>query len=66
MLHNIVRQRHIKEAVHREDQLNRERDAKLAQARADMMAQREQQRERLLGAFEQVWAVIFSGDRCEC
>lgn len=54
MLHNIVRQRHIKEAVHREDQLKRERDAKLAQARADMMGHREQQRGRLLEAFEQV------------
>ena len=50
----LVRQRHIKEAVHLEAQLDREKEARVAEARTNVTAQRAQDRDRLQAAFEQV------------
>ena len=44
----------MKEAVHLEEQLARERAAKLAAARAAVADQRAQDKDKLLTAFEQV------------
>ena len=54
ILLKLVRQRHIKEAVHLEAQLDREREARIAEARTNVTAQRAQDRDRLHAAFEQV------------
>ena len=53
MVYTVLRQRHMKEAVHLEEQLDRERQAKIAEARAEMADKRGQEREKLQAAFEQ-------------
>ena len=53
MIYAVLRQRHMKEAVHLEEQLDRERQAKKAEARAEMADKRGQEREKLQAAFEQ-------------
>ena len=50
----VLRQRHMKEAIHLEDQLDRDRMSRIAAARSHVSAQRAQDREILLNAFEQV------------
>lgn len=54
MLYTVLRQRHMKEAIHLEDQLARARDAALRQRLADIENTRQQQRSKLLSTFEQV------------
>ena len=58
MIYTVLRQRHMKEAVHLEDQLERERKAKIAQARSDVATKRAEERETLSTAFEQVWVIV--------
>ncbi|XP_013391352.1 uncharacterized protein LOC106159584 [Lingula anatina] len=53
MVYTVLRQRHMKEGIHLEDQLEKERAAMLAQARAQMEEQRQGEREKLMAAFEQ-------------
>lgn len=53
MIYAVLRQRHMKEAVHLEEQLDRERQAKMAEARAEMADRRGQEREKLQAAFEE-------------
>ena len=53
-MYQLIRQRHIKEAVHLEAQLDREKLAKVAEARTNVTANRAQERDRLQSAFEQV------------
>ena len=50
----VLRQRHMKEAIHLEEQLARERAANLAAIRAAIADRRAQDKEKLLTAFEQV------------
>jgi len=52
LIYTVLRQRHTKEAVHLEDQLERERKARLAQARSDMADSRAEQRDILVAANE--------------
>ena len=54
MIYTVLRQRHMKEAIHLEDQLARARDAALRQRLADIDKQRQDERDKLLSAFEQV------------
>lgn len=54
LIYMVLRQRHMKEAVHLEEQLAREKAAKLAAARAAIADQRAQDKDKLLNAFEQV------------
>ena len=53
MIYTVLRQRHMKEAVHLEEQLDRERQAKMAEARTEMADKRGHEREKLQAAFEQ-------------
>ena len=53
-VHAVVRQRHLKEAVHLEDQLAREAAARIAEARAKLLADRAHDRDKLQAAFDQV------------
>ena len=53
----VLRQRHMKEAVHLEEQLERQREAQLAEAKAKVKEQRALDREKLEAAFEQVTSV---------
>ncbi len=61
MIYQVLRQRHMKEAIHLEDQLQREKAAKLAAARAEVAAKRAQDRETLLNAFELVCVMVGYG-----
>lgn len=54
MIYTVLRQRHLKEAIHLEDQLARELEAALRRARAEIEENRQKEREKLLAAFEQV------------
>ena len=54
MIYTVLRQRHMKEAIHLEDQLARAREAALRQRLADIEQQRQEERDKLLSAFEQV------------
>ncbi|CAH1789583.1 unnamed protein product [Owenia fusiformis] len=53
MVYTVLRQRHIKEAVHLEEQLARELDAAKADTRATVAEERQQQREKLTASHEQ-------------
>ncbi|XP_062603182.1 uncharacterized protein LOC134264959 [Saccostrea cucullata] len=53
MIYTVLRQRHLKEAIHLEDQLARELEAARRRARAEIEESRQKERERLLAAFEQ-------------
>ena len=55
MIYTVLRQRHMKEAIHLEDQLARAREAALRHRLADIEQQRQEERDKLLSAFEQVW-----------
>ena len=59
MVYLVLRQRHIKEAIHLEDQLERAKNARLAAARAQFASDRESDREKLLDSFDQVRQLIF-------
>ena len=50
----MLRQRHLKEAIHLEDQLAREMAAARRRAKAEVEQSRQKEREMLLNAFEQV------------
>lgn len=54
MIYTVLRQRHLKEAIHLEDQLARELEAAHRRARAEIEENRQKEREKLLAAFEQV------------
>lgn len=54
MIYTVLRQRHLKEAIHLEDQLARELEAARRRARAEIEENRQKEREKLLAAFEQV------------
>lgn len=54
MIYSVLRQRHLKEAIHLEDQLARELEAAKRKAKADIEKSRQSEREKLLEAFEQV------------
>lgn len=54
MIYTVLRQRHLKEAIHLEDQLTRELEAARRRARAEIEENRQKEREKLLAAFEQV------------
>ena len=54
VMYALLRQRHIKEAVHLEGQLDKEKDAQLAEARAEVVETRATEREKLQTAFDQV------------
>ena len=54
MIYSVLRQRHLKEAVHLEEQLARERATRLAEARAQVADKRATEREKLQAAFDQV------------
>ena len=54
VMYALLRQRHIKEAVHLEGQLGKEKDARLAEARAEVVEARAAEREKLQTAFDQV------------
>jgi hypothetical protein len=54
MIYSVLRQRHLKEAIHLEDQLARELEAARRRARADIESRRNEERDRLLAVFEQV------------
>lgn len=59
MIYSVLRQRHLKEAIHLEDQLARELEAARRRARADIESRRNEERDRLLAAFEQVgWSNV--------
>ena len=53
LIYTVLRQRHMKEAIHLEDQLRQERQAAIKRAQADVREKRQTDRERLLAAFEQ-------------
>ena len=50
----VLRQRHMKEAIHLEDQLARQRKARLAATRAEIRDKRAEQREKLQAAYDKV------------
>ena len=54
VMYALLRQRHIMEAVHLEGQLEKERSARLAEARAEVVEARAAEREKLQTAFDQV------------
>ena len=54
VMYALLRQRHITEAVHLEGQLEKERAARLAEARAEVVEARATEREKLQTAFDQV------------
>lgn len=54
MVYTVLRQRHTKEAVHLEEQLEREREAARRATQAEIEEKRQRDRETLLRAFEQV------------
>lgn len=54
MIYTVLRQRHLKEAIHLEDQLARELEAARRRAGAEIEENRQKEREKLLAAFEQV------------
>ena len=54
VMYALLRQRHITEAVHLEGQLEKERSARLAEARAEVVEARAAEREKLQTAFDQV------------
>lgn len=54
MIYTVLRQRHLKEAIHLEDQLARELEAARRRARTEIEESRQKEREKLLAAFEQV------------
>ena len=58
-MYTLLKSRHIKEAVHLENQLDKERGARVAEARADVVDKRAEEREKLKAAFEQVKVFIF-------
>lgn len=53
MIYSVLRQRHLKEAIHLEDQLARELEAMRKKACIDIDENRQKQRDALLGTFEQ-------------
>ena len=55
MIYSVLRQRHIKEAVHLEDHLDRDKKAKLAEATTRIAHDRASDREKLLNSFEKVY-----------
>lgn len=57
MIYSVLRQRHLKEAIHLEDQLARELEAAKRKAKADIEKSRQSEREKLLEAFEQVFKI---------
>lgn len=54
MIYTVLRQRHIKEAIHLEEQLARAREAAVKQQLADLEKKRQVERKKLTSAFEQV------------
>ena len=54
LVYTVLRQRHIKEAIDQEEQLARERAARLAETRADIAAQRANDREIVQNHHDQV------------
>ena len=54
VIYTVLRQRHMKEAVNLEEQLEREREARLAEERAMVAEKRASERETLQAAYEQV------------
>lgn len=54
LIYAVLRQRHLKEAIHLEDQLAREMAAAKRRAKADVEQVRQEDRDLLLQAFEQV------------
>ena len=54
VIYTVLRQRHMKEAVNLEEQLEREREARLAEERALVAERRADERDKLQGAYEQV------------
>ena len=57
VIYTVLRQRHMKEAVNLEEQLEREREARLAEERALVAETRASERETLQAAYEQVGMV---------
>ncbi|KAH3750553.1 hypothetical protein DPMN_185080 [Dreissena polymorpha] len=53
LIYTVLRQRHLKEAIHLEDQLAREMAAAKRRARAEVEQSRQKEREVLMQAFEQ-------------
>ena len=54
LIWNVLRQRHLKEAVHLEEQLERDRNSKMAAAQSNEASKRADDRKKLVDAFEQV------------
>ena len=59
LIYTVLRQRHLKEAIHLEDQLAREMAAAKRRARAEVENSRQKEREALMQAFEQVKCFLF-------
>ena len=59
LIYTVLRQRHLKEAIHLEDQLAREMAAARRRAKAEVEQNRQKEREMLLSAFEQVQFLCF-------
>jgi hypothetical protein len=55
LIYTVLRQRHLKEAIHLEDQLAREMAAARRRAKAEVEQNRQKDREMLMQAFEQVF-----------
>ena len=58
MIYSVLRQRHLKEAIHLEDQLARELEAARRRARAEIEETRHKERDQLVAAFDQVGILI--------
>ena len=63
MIYTVLRQRHLKEAIHLEDQLAREMAAARRRAKAEVEQSRQKEREMLLSAFEQASHFEYKGRR---
>ena len=50
----VLRQRHMKEAIHLTDRLERDKNVRLAALRAEINSKRTAEREKLLDCFDQV------------
>lgn len=59
----VLRQRHMKEAIHLEDQLARQRKAQLAAVRAEIRDRRAEDREKLQAAYDKVQLLIKNLDQ---
>ena len=66
VIYTVLRQRHMKEAVNLEEQLEREREARLAEERALVAERRADERDKLQASYEQVNIVgtLSTGRRC--